>query len=233
MKNNLNTKVIIIVLVIALILIASPILLFVIYFHSQSVISNLSFWGQFGDFFGGILNPIISFLSLCILGYLTYLFGKNTIEENKNLHYLKLKMETFDELAKFLSCIHLTNNEIWNVINTAKQETEIKKQKPNYNYTYKKDDLWKYCQDIDKLYTYLSYFNIRFGHLFKYDFNSKEYSGSVSNAFQFYHYAKLIFELSSLELSQGHLNEENLKKVINELSVNMNSLIIELKKEIV
>lgn len=34
---------------------------------SRSLSSSGEQWGQFGDFFGGVLNPILSFITICIL----------------------------------------------------------------------------------------------------------------------------------------------------------------------
>lgn len=52
-------------------------LLFTVVFIFYSKFSNhvlsedISQWGQTGDYFGGILNPIISLMSLLVLGYIT------------------------------------------------------------------------------------------------------------------------------------------------------------------
>nr|DAQ83335.1 MAG TPA: hypothetical protein [Caudoviricetes sp.] len=38
------------------------------FFHlSRSISPSGEQWGQFGDFFGGVLNPILSFITICIL----------------------------------------------------------------------------------------------------------------------------------------------------------------------
>lgn len=52
--------------IIAILLIASPIYFYVKDFHSLQRSTNPADWGTFGDYFGGILNPIISFLTLVI-----------------------------------------------------------------------------------------------------------------------------------------------------------------------
>lgn len=41
--------------------------LYFLFFHSLSISSNPSDWGPFGDFIGGLTNPIISFFSLVAL----------------------------------------------------------------------------------------------------------------------------------------------------------------------
>jgi len=51
---------------IALLAIAAPIYYYVKDFHGLQRSSNPPDWGSFGDFFGGILNPIISLLTLIV-----------------------------------------------------------------------------------------------------------------------------------------------------------------------
>lgn len=42
---------------------------FIWHWHSTEVSSKLDNWGQFGDFFGGILNPIIGFAGILLLAF--------------------------------------------------------------------------------------------------------------------------------------------------------------------
>lgn len=49
-----------------LIVLSAPICFYVIDFHNLPRSSDPSDWGTFGDYFGGILNPIISFLTLIV-----------------------------------------------------------------------------------------------------------------------------------------------------------------------
>lgn len=51
---------------IVLIIISLPVYYYWHDFHNNSRSTNPSDWGTFGDFFGGILNPIISFLTLVV-----------------------------------------------------------------------------------------------------------------------------------------------------------------------
>jgi len=45
------------------------ILLFIVIRNELPLSSNIEHWGQIGDFFGGILNPIYSFLALIVLWF--------------------------------------------------------------------------------------------------------------------------------------------------------------------
>jgi len=61
---------------IALLAIAAPIYYYVKDFHDLNRSSNPPDWGTFGDFFGGILNPFISLLTLIITIIIAVNIGK-------------------------------------------------------------------------------------------------------------------------------------------------------------
>lgn len=50
---------------------ATTILLFYIKFSNLLISNDIAEWGQAGDYFGGILNPVISLMSLLVLAYIT------------------------------------------------------------------------------------------------------------------------------------------------------------------
>lgn len=72
---------------ISLIAIVAPIYFYINDFHDLPRSSNPSDWGTFGDFFGGILNPIISLLTLIVT--ILIAFYLNKIEKrnhDENVH---------------------------------------------------------------------------------------------------------------------------------------------------
>ncbi|RKE47112.1 hypothetical protein [Sphingobacterium detergens] len=52
-------------------LIVLSILLFFIKFSTSPLSNDISQWAQFGDFMGGVLNPLLSIINICIFIYLT------------------------------------------------------------------------------------------------------------------------------------------------------------------
>jgi len=52
-------------------------------FFANEVSKDSTEWGQFGDYIGGILNPIFALLNLIVLTYLTITIVKNEDERNK------------------------------------------------------------------------------------------------------------------------------------------------------
>ncbi len=67
-------------------------------FNRNGLSKDPAIWGQFGDYFGGILNPFISILNLIILTYLSIRLVKD--EDNRNKW-------TLQELARPLGSINM------------------------------------------------------------------------------------------------------------------------------
>lgn len=59
-------KILFVISIVAVVLIISALLFYRIYVGTEFTHSN-EIWGQFGDYFGGLLNPILSFLALIAL----------------------------------------------------------------------------------------------------------------------------------------------------------------------
>lgn len=55
--------------------------------------------GQFGDYYGGIMNPMFGFLSVCLLIF-TALQSRKELELSKRGHYLKQLEDTLDRVIQ-------------------------------------------------------------------------------------------------------------------------------------
>lgn len=51
-------------------------------FYNYNISNNLEKWGQFGDYIGGVLNPIVAVMNLAVFAYLSVKLVK--IEEDRN-----------------------------------------------------------------------------------------------------------------------------------------------------
>lgn len=56
---------------------------YILQFGDNGLSKDTEVWGQFGDYFGGILNPFLSLLNLIILTYLSVRLVKEEDERNK------------------------------------------------------------------------------------------------------------------------------------------------------
>lgn len=91
-----------------LIILIIPIIIYSINFHNHFISMDSSDWGTFGDFIGGITNPIIGIVNVLVLVYLTLKISEieknnrsidQTNRENENLDGIRL--EGFKELNSF------------------------------------------------------------------------------------------------------------------------------------
>lgn len=98
-------------------------------FHKYDISTNTSDWGTFGDFLGGVLNPILSFLSL-ILVLVTIKQQKISLEQSSEQMQL-----SFDEMTK-------------SVIAQEKQVDIAEKQLKNVLGKNEVDDLVKVLREI-------------------------------------------------------------------------------------
>jgi hypothetical protein len=70
-------------LIITAIAIVATISVYYLNFSDQVISKSSSDWGTFGDFIGGILNPVFAFLNLLVLAYLTLKITED--DNNRNL----------------------------------------------------------------------------------------------------------------------------------------------------
>ncbi|MCQ9635911.1 hypothetical protein MP477_13210 [Chryseobacterium sp. WG23] len=88
-------------------------------------------WGQFGDYFGGVLNPILTIFNLVLVGYLTLKISSIEDNRSKNIMYENVRpLGLFSfELSKNSLKIHLHNVGVGPlIINEFKTYNEIEKK---------------------------------------------------------------------------------------------------------
>ena len=94
---------------VALLLICAPIYFYVKDFHQFSRSTNPSDWGTFGDYFGGILNPIISFFTLLVTIFIAVYINKIERRNHEEMVHTPVKpfftIESSDFFSSDLSLI--------------------------------------------------------------------------------------------------------------------------------
>jgi hypothetical protein len=151
----------------------TPIVCFLLYFKADIISTDPAKWGQFGDFFGGTLNPIISLASLVTLGYLTYLVSTLSTQENKKLFILEMRMQAYDELAAMRVKVNVVSFDIRNA-----SFLRVKTLPPHKQWNIVLEEAKQVLQSA-KVYTELHYlligFEMRYGHLFNYKFKDDKF----------------------------------------------------------
>lgn len=107
---NKNIKTVLVIGFVGLILIFTISIVVIKYrnsFDPNQLSSDPAIWGQFGDYFGGIINPIVGILNLVLFVYLSFILqglsAKTALMQMKreDLHYFKTEMDRvikiFDE----------------------------------------------------------------------------------------------------------------------------------------
>jgi hypothetical protein len=197
-----------------------PAIFYSINFWGSNLSKTPAVWGAFGDFFGGILNPIIALFGTIILGYLTYEISKQSSDQNLNLFLTQQKIIAYQKIASLKSEIDAAYN------NAKMRKGLIVKFSELEEKEVAKDQYIKGIEDLimssSNLQISIANFPINYGHLFSYDFESDKYKslkeGTSAN-----------FDLiAKLEVAE----KKDLDFTDDELMKGFKDFLIDLKEEI-
>lgn len=82
-------------------LIIVPFVFYITNFFGSNLSSNTSDWGTFGDYFGGILNPIIGITNIVVLIIISYQIAGWDNKRHKNEFLYKAYCNLSDKLDKY------------------------------------------------------------------------------------------------------------------------------------
>lgn len=184
-----------------------PIFYFWLRFKSFNVSSNVSDWGDFGSYAGGVMTPIISIYSVVILGYITYLLSKNSNEENKNLYILQKKLDAYEELMKYFPRFNQAPLKLKYLLEGLVRDLpESGNDKELLNQV--SERILIQLEFFVEFHYFLFNFNPRYSHLFKYDFESNDYRRSIGLSSQIKDNFLSIYDgLTSLNISVGKVGD--------------------------
>ncbi len=155
--------------------IAAPIGFYLWTFAGNELSSNPSNWGVLGDYFGGILNPIISLASLIVLGYLTYLVNEQSSRKNTNLFIYQKKMDAYEELTKPFREINLVDIRIKLALQFTNQLNDLNPDARLQKAIEMKEKFAHVTNIFTEYFHTLRAFDLTYGHLFKYDFSCSDF----------------------------------------------------------
>jgi hypothetical protein len=217
---KISKKAIILIFIIFWILILTPLVFYIIKFGGNELSEKPENWSEFGNYFSGILNPIIALFGTVILGYLTYEVSRKNSVENLNLFFLEQKIIAYQKIANLTS-------EIDSAINKIKIHNDLMVKLGSIGNKEIAAD--QYIKAMETLHFSLSNFKIilenfpiNYGHLFKYNFESEEY-------------LKLKIRVGEYFISMDLLDDAKYDKIDfseQELFTQFKSFLVELKKEI-
>jgi len=143
-------------------------------FDGTKLSNNISDWGAFGDFFGGILNIVIGLISLFVLAYVTSLVSQQSNEENRKQNILDKRIEVYGSMCECMTTIA----EIWTKIDIAMEK--IKYEVINLGNNEISEDSKRELRQLTFQFlsksVYIDFFDIRYSYLFPIATKTPEYN---------------------------------------------------------
>jgi uncharacterized protein YeeX (DUF496 family) len=161
----------------SMILLLVPIVVFLYHFGGNTISKDLNVWASFGDFMGGTVNTILSLSSLIILGFLTNLVSKQSNDENKKVNLLLKRLDSYEKLTDYMPKI----NQIVSEMNIDLGDINDAFENNNDDIGYLLREFEKKSKFFIELYVVIQTFGIRYGHLYNYNFDSKEFASLSEN----------------------------------------------------
>lgn len=171
---------------VALLLISAPLILYHSHFKEQAVGSDPATWGQFGDYVGGVLNPIIGILNLGLFVYISWLVADLAGDHNLQLLVKQRRMEAFELLMSDISKLNLASHN-FNLSNAtvalSKRYHESRNSTDSVEHFNVLLNHLKMIGESSKVYSdfneTISRFYVRYGYLFGYNFRGDEHKQLV------------------------------------------------------
>jgi len=206
-----------------------PSFLFILQFYEYEVSSKVSDWASLGDFLGGTTNTLISFISLIVLSYLTYVVSKQSNEENKKTNLLLRKFDAYDNLLCYLPIINSLSNSMPRDMKLVSKKI---KEANTIGETIQIDkrEVISSAKKFIEFNHFLFNFYARYGHIFKYDFTSKNYNDLIDNSNRITDFFNSIIDSYQLNFDEVTNKEiPDFAVFFNNLAEFVNSLKNELK----
>lgn len=92
-------------------LIITPLILYIITFYGQSISKDPANWGQFGDYVGGVLNPIIAVMNLIVLIFISIYLSKL----DSHRHFNEYRFNAYREVCLKLDESDRTSESLTNL----------------------------------------------------------------------------------------------------------------------
>lgn len=232
MKMQKFSKPIQIIIATAMLAILFPLIIYLFNFSSRSFSDDTADWTIFADFVGGTVNTLISLISLLTLGYLTYYVSKNTNQQNKIVNVLIRRIDAYEVLASYYPEIEKNGTALQELVIRIVLKTDP--LNPKFSKKDKKESI-KELEELQRFYKTLFHFiesyGLRYGHLYSYDFISKDFIELVLDAYNMDDYVfvlkKKVFEDLPVNSTTDY-TEKN-----KSMKEGFKKLLIKLKQELI
>ena len=172
MTNYFKKHLLVTISLISLIFIIIALAFYCINFWGDPISNDSAVWGTFGDYIGGTINTLVSISSLAILAILTNTVSKQSSEENKKTTLLLKRIDSYEKLTEYLPALNQIFFDLYDDISALIEILHY----PASKFDPKLNELSEKARIFKDLHVFLLSFNHRYGHLYNYDFTSKEFN---------------------------------------------------------
>ena len=107
-----------------------PILIYAYYFRDLSL-GGPTEWGKFGDFYSGVLNPIITAITTLLLIYITSIIARRDETRQQKKFFFEYRLNVINKLMAYQQNLNNIKSQFW--VKKVLIDTQICKNKENYD----------------------------------------------------------------------------------------------------
>jgi hypothetical protein len=140
-------------------------------------------WAHFGDFASGSIGLLLSLGSLIMIYYVSTLIHEKSTKEEQELLFLNRRHQAFEALNIHLEILFLAFDRMTISIEELGHDQDVYNSQSEVGEKVETE----FNLEFDKFKEYRFFlvgFSMRFGHVFKYDFNSEEYLSLLTSCEQ-------------------------------------------------
>jgi len=144
--------------------------------------NDISHWGAFGDYIGGLLNPIISLCSLFLLAKVSVQIARMGSDQNKALFIYEQRNKIYQEFIHHYQSLLNSYSNLTEVRAISIKESQNGRTSIHTILYQKKSDIYEIQKSIKNSIDYFTLFEGKYGHFYKdYDFQSKKHISFLKN----------------------------------------------------
>lgn len=171
------------------------ILILTVRFYKHDFSSDITDWGAIGDFFGGILNPIISIISLILLAKVSIIVAKIGSNQNKKLFIYEQRNKIYQEYIHHYLNIMSESRNLFDIVDSSIQDAKHYNKNIIIILYEEKSKITDIKKNITKSILHFFIFQEKYGHYYaNYNFNSKYYLDLMFQLEEMFESFKLIYK---------------------------------------
>jgi len=144
--------------------------------------NDISHWGAFGDYIGGLLNPIISLCSLFLLAKVSVQIARMGSDQNKDLFIYEQRNKVYQEFIHHYQSLLNSYSNLAEISAISITESQNEITSIHTILDQKKSDFYEIQKTITNSIDYFTLFQGKYEHFYKdYDFQSKKHVAFLKN----------------------------------------------------